>query len=108
MSDLIAVLTRDENGKSKALVADNISSDYQGRELIFNDALDCASIYLSNPARQLSIPVKIDFLRAANYGSNSSISGKIQRIKDLKIDIRQKDVWAEGFTNPAGVFKQQK
>jgi hypoxanthine phosphoribosyltransferase len=92
MSDLIPVLTKDEIAKSIAAVAQKISSDYQDRELILIGVLKGAFIFLSDLARQLSIPVKIDFLRVASYGSNSSTSGKIQLLKEIEIDIKDKDV----------------
>jgi hypoxanthine-guanine phosphoribosyltransferase len=40
----------------------------------------------------LSIPVKIDLLRVASYGSNNSTSGNIQLKKDIEIDIKNKEV----------------
>ncbi len=85
MSDLIAVLTGDEIEMPAVRVAPKISSGYQGRVLILIGVF----IFLSNLARLLGILVKIGFLRAANYGSNSSISGKIQLKKDLKIEIEE-------------------
>ncbi|MGD2187349.1 MAG: phosphoribosyltransferase family protein [Desulfobacterales bacterium] len=90
MSDLFPVLTRDEINKSIARMARKISSDYHERELILIGVLKGSFIFLSDLARQLSIPVKIDFLRAASYSSNSSTSGKIQLKKDIEINTIEK------------------
>ena len=90
MSDLIPVLNRDEIEKSKVAAAEKISSDYQGCERFLSGALKGAFIFQSDFVRLLNIPVKIDFLRAASYGSSCSISGKIQLKKDFEIDIKEK------------------
>ena len=92
MPELIPVLTKDEIDKSVTLVAQKISSDFHDRELILIAALKGAFIFLSDLVRKLTIPVKIDFLRVASYGSNTSSSGKIQLIKAIELNVKNKDV----------------
>ena len=48
-----------------------ISSADRGLGFILIAALRGASIFVYNLVRQNSIPVKIDFRRAASYGSNT-------------------------------------
>ena len=92
MPELIPVLKREEIEKSIARVAETISADYQGKELVLIGVLKGAFVFLSDLARQITIPVKIDFLRAASYGCRTSSSGKIQLTKDIEVDIADKDV----------------
>ena len=92
MPDLIPVLKRNEIDKLVSEVAQKISSDYQDRELILIAVLKGAFMFLSDLARRLTIPAEIDFLRVASYGADSSSSGKIQLIKEIELNIRDKDV----------------
>ena len=92
MSDLIPVLQKDEIAELVKELARRISSDYRGRELILIAVLKGAFVFLSDLIRQISIPVKVDFIRVASYGSNTTSSGQIQLTKELEIDIKNKDV----------------
>lgn len=102
MSDLIPVLTRDEIEKSKVAAVEKISSDYQGCPRFLSGSLKGVFIFHSDFARQFSIPVKIDCLRAASYGSSCSISGKIQLKKTLRsIKIYKKRWTGRRMSQPA-------
>jgi hypoxanthine phosphoribosyltransferase len=92
MSDLIPVLNKEQIDKIVADVAERISSDYQGRELILIGVLKGAFIFLSDLARYLTIPVKIDFVGLSSYGAGISPSESIQLTKEVEIDLRDKDV----------------
>lgn len=69
-----------------------ISEDYRGREPVLVGILKGAFIFMADLTRQLDIPCKVDFLRAASYGSRSISSGEVAITKDLEIDIEGKDV----------------
>jgi hypoxanthine phosphoribosyltransferase len=92
MPVLIPVLGKDEIDRLVTAVAQKISSDYRDRELILIGVLKGAFVFLSDLMRKMSIPAKVDFVRVASYGSDTSSCGKIQLIKELEIDIRNKDV----------------
>lgn len=92
MPELTPVLTQDDIEAAVKKMAGNIAADYNGRELILIGILKGAFIFLSDLARQLPIPVKVDFLRAASYGAGTSSSGNIRLSKELEIDIRGRHV----------------
>ena len=92
MPALIPVLGKDEIDRLVTAVTQKISSDYRDRELILIGVLKGAFVFLSDLMRKMSIPAKVDFVRVASYGSDTSSCGKIQLIKELEIDIRNKDV----------------
>jgi hypoxanthine phosphoribosyltransferase len=92
MPDLIPVLTKDEIDDRVTAIAQKISSDYQDRELVLIAVLKGAFIFLSDLFRKLTIPARIDFLRAASYGSDTSSSGKIRLTKEIEVDVKNKDV----------------
>jgi hypoxanthine phosphoribosyltransferase len=92
MPKLVPVLTKDEIEHVVAELARRISSDYRDRELVLIAVLKGAFIFLADLIRQLTIPVKVDFIRIASYFSNTSSSGEIQLTKEIEIDIKGKDV----------------
>ena len=92
MPALIPVLGKDELDRLVTAAAQKISSDYRDRELILVGVLKGAFVFLSDLMRKMSIPAKVDFLRVASYGADTSSCGKIQLIKELELDIRNKDV----------------
>ena len=73
-------------------IANQISSDYKGRELILIGILNGVVFFFVDLVREISIPTKIDFIRAASYGSKMTSSGKIRLTKDVEIPIQGKSV----------------
>ncbi|MFO7706751.1 MAG: hypoxanthine phosphoribosyltransferase [Desulfobacterales bacterium] len=92
MPELKPVLPAEEIDRLVGDLASRISSDYRGRDLVLVAVLKGAFVFLSDLARKLTIPVKIDFVQAASYGSGSASSGHIRLTKELGVDIRDKDV----------------
>lgn len=92
MSEFIPVLTKKEIDAQVSHIAQVISADYKDRELILIGILKGAFIFLSDLIRQLSIPVKVDFMCVSSYGDHTTSSGRIKLIKDVDIDINNKDV----------------
>ena len=93
MSDLVPVFSKDEITKLVKHLAQRISSDDRDWEIIFIAVLKGVFIFLSDLIRQITIPVKINFIRAASYSSDTSSSGEIQLTKELEIDIKNKMFW---------------
>ena len=65
-------------------MAARISADYDGLEPILIGILNGVFIFLADLIREITIPVKLDFVRAASYGSKMSSSGTItQRVPTI-------------------------
>ena len=92
MPELIPVLNKNDIDNMVARVARKISSDYQDHELILIGILKGAFVFLSDLVRHLTIPVKLDFIRVHSYGSGVSSSGNIRLIKEIEMDVNNKDV----------------
>jgi hypoxanthine phosphoribosyltransferase len=92
MPELKPILTAGEIHLLVKKIAQRISSDYQGRELVLIAVLKGAFIFLSDLIRQLSVPVKVDFLQAASYGAATKSSGQVHLAKPIGIDIKDRDV----------------
>ncbi len=73
-------------------LAEQISRDYEGKELILVCILKGAFMFLSDLIRHLRIPVKVDFVRLASYGAGTKTSGLVEITKDIETSIEGKDV----------------
>ena len=73
-------------------LADRISSDYAGRELLLIGVLKGSIFFLADLMRAISIPTKMDFVRAASYGSEMKSSGTVILTKDVEMPIQGKAV----------------
>ena len=78
-------------GRVKEIAA-QISSDYEGEDVVLIGVLNGAVFFLADLAREITIPVRIDFMRAASYGSRQTSSGKVQLTKDVEIPLRDRSV----------------
>ncbi len=73
-------------------LAARISSDYEGQEPVFIGVLNGAVFFFADLTRELDIPIKIDFVRAASYGSEMTSSGEIRLTKDVEIPVKGRPV----------------
>jgi len=73
-------------------LAKQISSDYADSEPVFIGVLNGVIFFFADLIKELTIPSKIDFIRASSYGSDTSSSGSINITKDVEISIQGKPV----------------
>ena len=73
-------------------LAGEISRDYAGQDLVLVGVLKGAVFFLSDLMRQLDIPVEVDFMAVASYGSATKSSGVVRILKDLDAAIEGRDV----------------
>ena len=92
MSEFIPVLTKEAIAARVKDVAQAISTDYRDCDLILVGILKGAFVFLSDLIRHLSIPVKVDFIWASSYGDGTSSSGRVQLVKDVDLEIKNKDI----------------
>jgi len=69
-----------------------ISRDYAGRPLLLVGVLKGAVFFLSDLMRFIDIPVEVDFMAVASYGSATDSSGVVRILKDLDVAIEGRDV----------------
>ena len=87
----ILICRSDIAGRVQEL-ADEISDDYAGSELLVIGVLKGAFIFMADLVRAMSIPCQTDFIQAASYGAGCESSGKIKITKDVELAIEGRDV----------------
>ncbi|KJS15886.1 MAG: hypoxanthine phosphoribosyltransferase [Peptococcaceae bacterium BRH_c4b] len=86
----ILVREEDINSRVKEL-GDLISRDYRDTDgLLVVGILKGAVIFMADLVRQLTIPVKLDFMAVSSYGKASESSGVVRILKDLEHNIQGK------------------
>ncbi len=73
-------------------LGEEISRDYAGRSLLLIGVLKGAVFFLSDLMRYIDIPVEVDFMAVASYGSATDSSGVVRILKDLDAAIEDRDV----------------
>ncbi|MDI6776410.1 MAG: hypoxanthine phosphoribosyltransferase [Syntrophales bacterium] len=73
-------------------LAETISRDYEGGELIVIGILKGAFVFMADLIRCFSIPCLIDFVKLVSYGAGSVSSGKIVMTKDIETSIEGKNI----------------
>ena len=73
-------------------LGEQISRDYDGRALLLVGVLKGAVFFLSDLMRFIDIPVEVDFMAVASYGSATDSSGVVRILKDLDAAIEERDV----------------
>jgi hypoxanthine phosphoribosyltransferase len=86
------VFTAEQIARQVKLLASRISKDYEGKDVVLIGVLKGAFIFLADLVRQLTIPVQLDFIRAASYGTGTESSGKIRITTDVELDLQDQDV----------------
>ena len=73
-------------------LADQINRDYEGKELHLIVILKGSVFFACELAKQLTVPVTMDFMSISSYGDGMVSAGDITVRKELDEDIHDKDV----------------
>ena len=86
------LVSAEELQRRVAELGEQISRDYAGRALLLVGVLKGAVFFLSDLMRFIDIPVEVDFMAVASYGSATDSSGVVRILKDLDAAIEGRDV----------------
>lgn len=93
MSDKIKVLLPEEEVVERIRqIGKQITEDYEGEEIFLICTLKGASFFACELAKRINLPLTLDFIAVASYGSSTRSSGEVRMIKDLDESIEGKNV----------------
>ena len=88
MAERVEVLISEQEVEARVKeLADQISKDYEGKELHIICILKGSVFFTCELAKRISIPVTLDFMSVSSYGSDTKSSGVIKIAKDLDESI---------------------
>lgn len=91
--DLTKILFTEIEIRAKiAELARAIDADYAGEKLLLVGVLRGAVMVMADLARELRLPVEMDWMAVSSYGSGTQSSGVVRILKDLDTDIAGRKV----------------
>jgi hypoxanthine phosphoribosyltransferase len=86
--DIAEVLISEEKLAARiAELGEQITADYQGKRLLLLGVLKGAVLFLVDLARQIRLPLEIDFMATSSYGASTKSSGIVRILKDLEDSV---------------------
>jgi hypoxanthine phosphoribosyltransferase len=86
------VVSRDELQARIEQIGKEITADYEGKNPLLVGVLKGAFVFMSDLARRIELPVEVDFMAVASYGSSTKTSGIVRIVKDLDLDLVDRHV----------------
>lgn len=86
------VFTREEIEARVKELGEQITRDYQGKELVVVGVVKGSLYFLSDLTRYIDLPVKVDLIGFGNIPDTTSKTGVVKITKDIDIDIKDKYV----------------
>jgi len=75
-----------------AELGEQITNDYQGKRLLLLGVLKGAVLFLVDLARQIQLPLEIDFMATSSYGASTESSGIVRILKDLEDSVEGRHI----------------
>lgn len=73
-------------------MGEQISKDYEDKEVIVIGILKGSVIFVADLVREVTVPVSFDFMAVSSYGNRTTTTGTVRILKDLDYDIEGKHV----------------
>jgi hypoxanthine phosphoribosyltransferase len=88
-------------------LAQIISSDYKGEEVVVVGVLNGSFMFCADLLRELDLSIITEFMAAASYGEGTTTSGEVNILLDIKTDIKGKNVlFVEDIVDTGLTFKK--
>ena len=91
-SDPAPLISEEQIGQRVSELADEIDTDYAGRDVLLVGVLKGAFMVMADLARAIHTPAHFDFMAVASYGASTQTSGVVRILKDLDRDITGRNV----------------
>ena len=93
MAERLSVLLTEEAVDQRIKeMADQITKDYEGKEVHLICILKGSVFFMCELAKRIQVPVSMDFMSVSSYGADTKSSGIIKIVKDLDESITGKDI----------------
>lgn len=91
-NNIKVLISQEEVDKKIRELGEQISRDYAGKELHLICVLKGGVFVTCELAKNITVPLSMDFMSVSSYGEEQVSSGRVKIIKDLDDSIEGKDV----------------
>jgi len=74
-------------------LAEELEADLKGRSPVFIGVLKGCVFFFTDLTQRIRQPIEIDFIQVSSYGASTTSSGSVVLVKDITIDVRERDVY---------------
>lgn len=92
METLRTLISENELKDRVIALGNEISKDYEGKTVCVICVLKGGVMFMVDLAKEIKVPVTMDFMAVSSYGNETSSTGVVKIIKDLDESIEGKDV----------------
>jgi len=86
------LVTKEQIAARLAELGAEITRDYEGKDLLLVAVLKGAFMVMADLAREIRLPLDIDFMAVSSYGEATHTSGVVRILKDLDQEIAGRHV----------------
>ncbi len=91
--DIQEVLLTGEEIQAKVIeLGEQLTTDYQDKNLLLLGTLKGAVPFIADLARAINLPLEIDYMAISSYGNSTQSSGVVRILKDLEGPVQNKHV----------------
>lgn len=93
MEGIVEVLISREKVEERIKeLAKEIEKDYAGKELVCVGLLKGSVMFMADLIKAVDLDLRIDFMKVSSYGSGTNSTGVVKILKDVDVDLAEKDV----------------
>ena len=87
------VVTRADIEEMLDRLAQEIEVDMEGRSPIFIGVLKGCVFFFTDLVSRIQRSMEMDFIQVSSYGASTTSSGSVVRVKDITVDVRDRDIY---------------
>jgi hypoxanthine phosphoribosyltransferase len=87
------VVSRDEIANMNRRLATEIEAGMGGGTPVFIGVLKGCVYFLTDLTQQITRSIEMDFIQVSSYGASTTSSGSVVLVKDITVDVRDRDVY---------------
>lgn len=69
-----------------------ITKDYEGKDLLVVGILKGSIVFFADVIRNIDLDINLDFMVVSSYGASATTSGMVQILKDISVDITDRNL----------------
>jgi len=74
-------------------LAEELEADLEGRSPVFIGVLKGCVYFFTDLTQRIRQAIEMDFIQVSSYGASTTSSGSVVLVKDITVDVRDRDVY---------------